>query len=577
MTIATSNQPIKIPVFKGLFSNISKQKPIYVGSDVLSKPNNLFEYIQEQLPTRPFIDLDADDASYTDQSEFQETHDVILGILENHELFSDWSIIEASHFNSENWRKDPKTWTEYLHNTKPKLSYRLTCPNLIANNMKDLKEYIEEFIEPQMEDMLGEYMKKVKIDYSVYSTRKFSCVNNFKHPQQSERIRRLVKGSIEDTFIQGLNGKEELIELLYDSEEESDTPKEEEKQPEPKPQPKPKPLKKVSPKASQGGKTLTKRKVPLNETETYSLQDKHVDLLMGYMKNPDTITFKDFVNVGLVLKNNDYPLKLFYDWGQLNDIWKKENAKNAPACWEGFHSRHYPFEVIYKIAKEHSPEKWKEWKLKHLSTNNTIPVADLKKGENSVLKHILPELRKKVKYTQKRFYILNDFNLWIRSDNCTYLLVTTIHKYIDNSIAKIALDLDRDDLHEEERKRLREERDSYTSQYKSTNKSSFTSQIEKQLKTVLHDTSFYEKLDSQDGIIAFKNGVYDLEMGQLRDIFSTDYLSETLDYNYIKSTEEDRELVKQDILKICNNNPQHLEYYLSIIGQSFTGLAHKEK
>ena len=298
---------------------------------------------------------------------------------------------------------------------------------------------------------------------------------------------------------------------------------------------------------------------------------------MTYMKNPDTITMKDYINVGLVLKNNDYPMKLYYDWGQLSETYKKENAEDAPVRWDVFHNRHYPVEVIYKICKTHAPEKWKEWKLKYLSTNNTIPIGDLKKGENSVMKYILPELRTKLKYTQKRFYVLNEYNLWVKSENCSYLLITTIHKYIDNSITKLQLELEKDDISEDEKKKLREERNEYIQQYKTTNKSSFISHIEKQLKTVLHDKTFYEKLDSTDGIIAFKNGVYDLQMGELRDIFAGDYLSETLDFNYTPSREEDREQIKQDLIKICNNNPQHLEYYLSMIGQSFTGLAHKEK
>lgn len=570
MTVETATEKT-IAVIAGLQSNIDRIKPHYVGVDTLSKVNNLFELRYENKPVRPFIDIDTDDTVFDDENHFNEVDEVILSILQNHENFTSYSILHASHFKAVDCRYNPKTKQTEIYKIKPKLSYRLTDPTLICKDMEELKTYIQEGVEPVLRDALGEYMDYVKIDYGVYSKGKFSCVNSYKFPQQKERIKKLVKGDIEDTFIHTFNGKEQELEIEYHDETEND--EEEEKQPEPEPKkvilkPKPKPLPKTV--------TKTKSKTQIKD-DNYSLQDKHVELLMKYMKNPDTIQMKDYINVGLVLKNNDYPLKLFYDWGQLNDIWKKENAEDAPVRWDIFHTRHYPFEVIYKICKTHAPEQWKEWKLKYLSSKNTIPLADLKKGENAVMKHILPEIRTKIKYFGKRFYILNENNLWEKSENCSYELITTIHKYIDNSITKLQLDLDKDDIDEDTKKKIREERNEYITYYKKTNASSFISHIEKQLKTVLHDPVFYEKLDSTDGIIAFKNGVYDLELGHLRDIFASDLLTETLDFNYQQSSEEDRQAIKQDLIKICNNNPQHLEYYLSIIGHSFTGLADKEK
>ena len=56
---------------------------------------------------------------------------------------------------------------------------------------------------------------------------------------------------------------------------------------------------------------------------------------------------------------------------------------------------------------------------------------------------------------------------------------------------------------------------------------------------------------------------------------SSDYLTRTIPYNYEGSKQEDIEKIKKELLKICNMNETHLEYYLSCIGYALTGDASK--
>ena len=62
-----------------------------------------------------------------------------------------------------------------------------------------------------------------------------------------------------------------------------------------------------------------------------------------------------------------------------------------------------------------------------------------------------------------------------------------------------------------------------------------------------------------------------------KGIKDTDYLTETIPYNYDKSNDEDKQKVRDILYKICNCNEEHLEYYSSILGFSMIGDPEKEK
>lgn len=570
MTIATTS-PKYVNVYKGLRTNIDKIAPTRITTDQLSKINNYFEFTKMDCKTRPFLDIDTRKKGivFENKEHFDRIDNAILNILKTD--YPNYSLLHASHYEAESYVYNRKTGQDEK-SVNPKISFRLTDYSQYCKNMDECKYYSMEVMSEIVSASLGKYMDYVEMDTSVYRHGKFSCVNNYKFPQQSERYRKLINGTVDDTLIQVLSGNEEYIDLSDSFEEE------EEKQPETET------LKKVSPKVTQKKpkyplpKTLTKTKKQIEvPNESYSLQDKHVDLLLNYLKNPDTIDFAEFIQVGIALKNNQYPMRLWYDWSQLNDFWKKDNAVAVPIKWEEFHLKHYPMEIIYKLCKKHEPTKWTEWKKKYLTNHNTIPIEDLQKGEIGIIKYILPELRQKIKYTQKRFYICNDKNLWIRSHNCYSIIGKTIHTYIDNSILKIASELDNDSLSVDDKDRMRKQRDKYCEFYKMTSKSSFLNNIETQFKTELYDQEFYDMLDSNPNFIAFKNGLWDLEQGHIRPICVNDNLSQTLNFDYEESNEEHRDEVREQIKKICNYSDEDLDYYLSTIAHSFTGLAQKEK
>jgi hypothetical protein len=82
-------------------------------------------------------------------------------------------------------------------------------------------------------------------------------------------------------------------------------------------------------------------------------------------------------------------------------------------------------------------------------------------------------------------------------------------------------------------------------------------------------------LDNNKGKLAFQNGIMDLETRVFRyGIEWDDYITDTIHYDYVETSFE---FIKSKLLLIMNNNQEHLEYFLSIIGYSFVGDAELEK
>jgi hypothetical protein len=78
--------------------------------------------------------------------------------------------------------------------------------------------------------------------------------------------------------------------------------------------------------------------------------------------------------------------------------------------------------------------------------------------------------------------------------------------------------------------------------------------------------------------MAFKNGIVDLRTKQFRKgILSSDFITETIQYDYTPCNLKKKDFVKSVLKTILNNNEEHLEYFLSIIGYSFIGSPNLEK
>ena len=207
-----------------------------------------------------------------------------------------------------------------------------------------------------------------------------------------------------------------------------------------------------------------------------------------------------------------------------------------------------------------------------------ISLETLEKGENDIGRHITKTLIKTLVFCNNHWFLSDkQSGLWRIIQKPSAIVITTVQTYIDKTkISLLNKKLATDD--EEEKKKLTNYEKKYNEFYKQVGKGAFTNQIINILQTYLFDGEFERKLDTTPYLVAYKNGLYDLKTGLFRSgIKPTDYLTQTIPYNYERATEDDISAVKRELLKICNNCPQHLDYYLSSLGYAMTGDSSREQ
>lgn len=193
---------------------------------------------------------------------------------------------------------------------------------------------------------------------------------------------------------------------------------------------------------------------------------------------------------------------------------------------------------------------------------------------------IAPVLKETLILCNEEWYIFNDkTKLWNKQKTPEYYILREIRKYIDysNHIVTSKLKGVND---EEQRKALVSLSAGYLAGYSKIEKPSYLSVLIKNLKTHLMDNDFSKKLDCNIGKLAFCNGIVDLKTGHFRKgIQYDDFITNTIPYDWQpnKITPEKIDFVRGKLREILNNNEEHLEYFLSIIGFCFIGDADKEK
>jgi phage/plasmid-associated DNA primase len=180
-------------------------------------------------------------------------------------------------------------------------------------------------------------------------------------------------------------------------------------------------------------------------------------------------------------------------------------------------------------------------------------------------------------FCNEKWFMLSKLNLWKQEKEPSFYIINELRKYIDYSNKTIVLKISQTEGVEKEKNI--EISKTYLKSYKLISAGGYLSVLTKYLKTLLIDADFEAKLDANVGKLAFKNGIMDLETKIFkRGITHDDFITETIPYDYNENVDyEGIEYVKSILKEILNNNAEHLEYYLSVIGFCFIGKPNLEK
>jgi hypothetical protein len=314
------------------------------------------------------------------------------------------------------------------------------------------------------------------------------------------------------------------------------------------------------------------------ETPVELEKDKYLELLFSVIKNelnPDKtykIDFDKWFQICGILKHNGYDKKIFIDYTKISS----NEIEKAELIWNGINIT-TPMSIygLQTIAKEINPVEYQAWFLKY---KQYISLKTLGKGENDIAKDITERLKDQLVYCSKRWYSYDEKSgLWRIVEHPSAKVVNMIQSKIDES--KISL-LQRKQQAQtkEEKEKFEKYEDQYKQHYNAVGKGGFKKAVMEYLQDYLYEANFDDILDSTPYQIAYKDGILDLKTLKFRKgLRPLDYLTKTIPFPYEKARQEDIDKVKHEMLKIANNNPEHLEYELSALGYTFTGDSKREQ
>jgi len=238
------------------------------------------------------------------------------------------------------------------------------------------------------------------------------------------------------------------------------------------------------------------------------------------------------------------------------------------------------------IKKEHNFDIQFAYKKIETKIKIEAPVVNYIMDYKLILdKHILeiadivkPEIEKIMRYNDdvKKYYVFCEkTGVWNISSDPDEIIARLLRKYTKQALED---HLNSKPSDENEIKKHKKETKNILKCNAIIDTASFMTKLKDYLKRLILDNNFCNKFNKNLYQIAFKNGLYDMRIKTLRPgLFYDDFICNPLQFDYEPSTPEQRQRVKDIVLKICNCNHSHLDYYLSILGYALTGDAEKEK
>lgn len=321
---------------------------------------------------------------------------------------------------------------------------------------------------------------------------------------------------------------------------------------------------------------LTKLQLPDNKSSPRSVaeldtatKDKYIELLNICGSSETKILHPDWYCIVTFLKTHGYDKSVCQEFtekfvnnklSELDNIWDKHIKIETPMNPK----------AIENITYKFNPTGLASWKLKY-PEKNYITTPDNIIDNYLCAKLIAPYLNESLKICNNEWWALSDNNLWQIVKKPVFYVVTEIRKYIDHSNADLTNKIKLMPDGEEKNEKIKLSK-TYLSLYLEINKGSYNNKLIEYLEKLLRDDHFTEKLNINVNQVVYKNGIYDLTTSTLRPyILASDYVTHTIPYDYKSATDDEIKAIKLELLKICNNNEMHLDYYLSALGYAMTG------
>jgi phage/plasmid-associated DNA primase len=260
-------------------------------------------------------------------------------------------------------------------------------------------------------------------------------------------------------------------------------------------------------------------------------------------------------------------------------------------------TKHIDFTILFKNFNKLIQDKYKLniiWEIKPFDEAITIipskkmPIdifyEDLEKGERYIAEIISPAFKDEVKFYNngkfKNWYNFEKSGLWCESSSPPITkIIKQLQDYIDEEVIRCWNEC-KNETNEDKKKSLQKKEVAVRSHYRKVGAPGYSKMICIYLETYLKENEFVKKLNKTAGKFPFKDGFLDLKTGIFRKGYKyDDYITFTTQVEYLalNPNPEKIDFILTKLREITNNNANHLDYYLSVLGFALTGDASLEK
>lgn len=308
--------------------------------------------------------------------------------------------------------------------------------------------------------------------------------------------------------------------------------------------------------------------------------------LMPMISSTRADDHNDWMTIGWALYNaTEGSDDGFHLWNTFTQTAEEPRGEERCVYEWGIMKRHtytYTLGTLHYFASQDSPERYKEYKTRQSSKYMEEAIDG---SHNDIAKMLKSEYASEfvcASIDSKTWFRFQD-NTWEQMEGGVFLrkkisdeLAERFHELNNNIWAKVMAAHEKADEGEKAKwdKRLKQ----VQTLRKNLKSAPFKNNVMRECADEFYDAQFKEKLDTNPYLIAFKNGVYDLEKNIFRKGRPEDFLSKEMNVNYKEYDEEDEEVqeVVYFLQKIFPDKSLY-RYFMDLASDVFVGGNHQKK
>ena len=293
------------------------------------------------------------------------------------------------------------------------------------------------------------------------------------------------------------------------------------------------------------------------------IDDNKIIDLLSILNEKTGNDYEEWGKIGMALKGiDDDNLDLFIEFSKTKSKYK--GVKDVRKNWKGFSSisESDGIGILVNMAKEDNNELLKKWMKKYNTKNNTTNDGDfwttISNMNHSDYAKMYKELvpNKYIVSKNKEWYEYNNFNILINQNGVPSSLTNNITDTLQDLIIKKRNELKPDEKGYDDKMKL------VKKAYQNLGNAPYIKGIIEYLEHLYLNIDLDDLIDANTDLLAFNDKVFDVKLGNFREIKSTDYITKTTKINAPIGVNEDKIEEIHELLDSVFGKKELTDYWL---------------